>query len=467
MNKFMSDTFLLQNVTAQKLYNTVKDTPIFDYHCHLSPREIYEDKKFYNLTELWLSSDHYKWRLMRAYGIDEAFITGNASPRDKFLKFAECLPAFIGNPVYHWAHLELKIYFNLIIPINASTAAEIWDNTTRIMSDGSFSARKLIARSNVLGVVTTDNPADDLNYHKLLKKEDLSFQVLPCFRPDAALNIEKPDFTRYIANLGESAGTTIDTFDELLAVLNNRLDYFIQNGAVAADIAFSDFPKADGFKEIAEAAFQTALAGLTVSRAYADEYRCAVLKALARLFAEKNIAMQLHTGVIRNINSVRYTELGTDIGNDSVGNSVDIIAAAKLFDAVEKAGGMPKTILYTLNPSSYYPLSTLAYNFAGGIKGKMQLGAAWWFSDHRDGIREQLKILASTGGLGLFNGMLTDSRSFTSYARHDYFRRILCSVIGEWVEDGEYPNDPESLKTLLENICYNNAVKYFFREETL
>ncbi len=467
MIDFMSDNYLLGNDTARTLYNAVKETPIFDYHCHLSPREIFEDKKFYNLTELWINGDHYKWRLMRAYGIDERFITGAASPRDKFFKFAECLPSFIGNPVYHWAHLELKIYFNLTLPINAYNAEKIWNTSAKIMSDGSFSARSLIARSNVLGVVTTDDPADDLKYHKLLKKEKLPFKVLPCFRPDAALNIEKRDFPRYIEALGESAGVSIDSFAKLVKALNSRLEYFIENGAVAADMAFSDFPQADGLNEIAEAAFQTAISRQSVSASNAAEYRFALLKVLAVMFKDKDIAMQLHTGVIRNVNSVRYSALGADVGNDSVGNSLDIIAASKLFDAVEKTCGMPKTILYTLNPAYYYPLSTLAYDFAGGIKGKMQLGAAWWFSDHRDGIREQLKTLASTGGLGLFNGMLTDSRSFTSYARHDYFRRILCTVVGEWVEQGEYPNDYSALKTLLENICYNNAVNYFLKEGTL
>ncbi len=466
MNEFMSDNFLLRGATAQRLYRFVEDMPIFDYHCHLSPREIYEDKKFYNLSELWLDSDHYKWRLMRAYGIDEAYITGGAPPKEKFLRFAECLPYFIGNPVYHWAHLELKKYFDLIIPIDALSAPEIWERTAKIMSDGSFSARSLIARSRVTGLVTTDDPSDDLNYHRLLKEEKLPFKVLPCFRPDAALNIEKPDFARYIEALGKSAGVAIDSFASLVAALRNRLDYFVQNGAVASDIAFADFDTADN-ERLAESAFEAALLGQTIPAPHAAEYRFAILRALAAMYAEKNIVMQLHTGVIRNVNSARYDALGADSGNDSVGNAVDITAAAKLFDAVERAGGMPKTILYSLNPADYYPLSTLLYNFAGGARGKMQLGAAWWFADHKDGIREQLKVLASTGGLGLFNGMLTDSRSFTSYARHDYFRRILCTLIGEWVEDGEYPDNPESLKTLLEDICYNNAVKYFIKEGVL
>ncbi len=463
MTPFMADSFLLNNLTARKLYKTAASMPIFDYHCHLSPFEIYKDKVFYNLTELWLEGDHYKWRIMRAFGIDEQYITGSAAPKEKFLRFAEALPAFIGNPVYHWAHLELKRYFDIALPICSDNAEKIWSKTLKIMADGSFSAQQLIARSAVKAVVTTDDPSDSLEYHLLLQKEPLPFKVLPCFRPDAAVNIEKEGFAAYIFKLADSANAGISDFDSLLGALGKRLDYFCINGAVAADIAIEDFPKGHGDTSAADRALKAALKGEKSLASDIEEYKFALIKALASMFAAKGMVMQLHTGVIRNVNSRRFSALGADTGIDSVGNAIDITAAARLFDSVEREGGLPKTVVYTLNPNSYYPLSTLAGDFAGEVKGKMQLGAAWWFLDHRDGIREQLRILASTGGLGLFNGMLTDSRSFTSYARHDYFRRILCDIIGEWVEKGEYPDDTDMLEKLVKDICYDNAVNYFLK----
>lgn len=464
MVKFMSDNYLLSNEKACELYKTAKNMPIFDYHCHLSPKEIYENKTFYNLTELWLLGDHYKWRLMRAYGIDEYYITGKASDKQKFLKFAEALPAFINNPVYHWAQLELKVYFDCVLPICSGNAEQIWDITLNKMKSGEYSARNLIKKSNVSAIISTDDPADSLEYHKLIKNNKLDFEVLPGFRPDAAINIEKPEFAQYIKKLGESEGIVIKDLDTLLIVIKKRLDYFIALGATAADIAYADFPKGKGKYNIADVALKAKLADNDVSDEYIEEYKFVISCELGKLFAEKHIVMQLHTGVIRNVNSNRYLALGADSGNDSVGNTVDIMSAARLFDNIEKATSLPKTIVYTLNPNAYYPIATLLNDFAGGAKGKMQLGAAWWFLDHREGIREQLKIYSVTSGLGLFNGMLTDSRSFTSYARHDYFRRILCSLIGEWVERGEYPNEQGMLVKLVEDICYNNAVKYFSKE---
>lgn len=459
MKDFMSDGYLVTNPTAERLYSAVKDLPIFDYHCHLVPEEIYSDRKFYNLTELWLAADHYKWRVMRQAGVPERLVTGDAPAREKFDAFAAALPEFVGNPVYHWAHLELKKYFGITLPLSPATADEIWSVTERMMADGSFSARKLIASSGVKAVVTTDDPTDDLGYHEKLAAEDLPFDVLPCFRPDRAVNIEKDGFADYIAALAEASGRRVSKVADVVAALADRLDYFVAHGAPAADVSFKNFA-GRGDLALAESALAKRLAGGTPDAAECAEYSFVVVKELARLFRERGIVMQIHTGVLRNQNGKRFEAIGADCGIDSVGDALDIEAAGRLFDAVEREGGMPKTVVYTLNAPSYYPLATMLGNFAGEERGKLQLGAAWWFMDHRDGIREQLKIFASTGGIGYFNGMLTDSRSFVSYARHDYFRRILCSVLGEWAEAGECPAD-ESLTALARNVSYFNAAKFF------
>lgn len=458
MKDFMSDGFLLTSDTAKRIYDTVKDLPIFDYHCHLSPEEIVEDKKFYNLTELWLLGDHYKWRVMRNYGIDENLITGNAPAYDKFFAFATALARFPGNPVYHWAHLELKKYFGITTPLSEKTAETIWKITEKMMASGEYSARNLIVRSHVDTVVTTDDPTSDLRSHEKLVAEHLPFAVLPSFRPDNAINIEKDGFRDYIAKFG-----SVSDFSSLCKALEDRLVFFIQHGCVATDMSFSNFPKAKGDLDVACAALQKVLAGQKISEEEQNEYKYCLVRELGKLFSKYNMVMQIHTGVLRNQNSVRFAAIGADCGIDSVGNALDIEAGGKLFDDIERACGLPKTIVYTLNPNSYYPLATMIGDFAGSIAGKMQLGAAWWFMDHRDGIKEQLKIFADTAGLGLFNGMLTDSRSFVSYARHDYFRRILCSVLGKWVEEGEYPNDMSTLTEIAAGISFYNAKKFFTR----
>ena len=460
MTEFFDDNVFLTNGVACELYREIKDLPIFDYHCHLDPKEIYENRVFKNLGELWLECDHYKWRVMRNFGADEKLVTGEADYKDKFFAFANALPSFIGNPVYHWAHMELKKYFGIALPLSNKTAKVIWDETALKMSDGSFCARELIVRSNVDTVVTTDDPISDLGYHKLLKQEEKRFAVLPCFRPDKCINICADDFAQYVDKLAQAAGVKISGFDDLIRALKKRLDYFIENGCVAADISFDNFPDAAYDVAAADASFKSRLSGGVLSKENESAYKFTLIAALASAFSKRNIVLQIHTGVVRNQNGKRFKALGADTGIDSVGNALDIVAGAKLFDCVENLGGLPKTVVYTLNPNSYYPLATMIGDFAGDIKGKMQLGAAWWFMDHRDGIREQLRIFANTAGLGTFNGMLTDSRSFTSYARHDYFRRILCSLLGEWAEAGEYPTDG-SLLELAKNIAYFNAKNYF------
>lgn len=462
MNKFMSDGFLLTNETARRIYGQVKDLPVFDYHCHLSPADIYADRKFGNLTELWLEGDHYKWRVMRNAGVDERLITGDASPYEKFFAFASVLPDFAGNPVYHWAHLELGKYFGLTTPVSASTAREIWEKAQAAIDGGGFTARKLIKASSVRTVVTTDDPLDDLVWHEKFAAEGEDFDMLPCFRCDNAVNAEKEGFADYVARLAQKTGRKIESTDGLLAALSDRLDFFVGHGCVAADCSFADFGGGLMPRSHADGVLRDLLQGRKRSSEDCAEVSFYVLAGLAAMFAAKGIVMQLHTGVIRNLNTSRFCALGADCGVDSVGNAPDIVAAGRLLDAAEKNGGLPKTIVYTLNPAAYYPIATMLGNFAGGSRGKLQLGAAWWFNDHRDGIREQLGIFASTGGIGYFNGMLTDSRSFVSYARHDYFRRVLCSVLGEWAEAGEYPS--EAATELARKVCYFNAAEYFCKE---
>ncbi len=459
MTEFLSDEIFLTNTAAKRIYADIKDMPVFDYHCHLDPKEIFEDRVFSDIGELWLESDHYKWRVMRNFGISENLITGNADYRDKFFAFSAAIESFIGNPVYHWAHLELKKYFGINEPLSERTAQYVWDRTKELMADGSYSARNLICRSNVDTVITTDDPVSDLRYHKLLKEWESRFRVLPCFRPDKAINIASDGFVDYIASLSEAAEKEIGNFADLTCALESRLEYFIENGCVAADISFENFPDAKYDEVAADACLKDALAGERIAKERASVYVFTLVAALMRMIAKRNIVLQIHTGVIRNCNSSRYSALGADCGIDSVGNALDIVAGTRLFDFAESEGAMPRTIVYTLNPNSYYPLATMVGNFSGKSKGSMQLGAAWWFLDHRDGIKEQLKTFANTSGLGLFNGMLTDSRSFVSYARHDYFRRILSSVLGEWVEDGEYPSD--GVCGIARKIAFENAKNFF------
>lgn len=459
--KFMDDKVFLTNDTAVELYNACKSDPIYDYHCHLSPEEIYNDKVFNDLTELWLMGDHYKWRVMRAYGIDEDFVTGKADNKSKFFAFCKSLPSFIGNPVYHWAHMELKKYFGITLPICEKNAEFIWNETKQMMSDGKYSAQKLIRQSGVDTLVTTDNPCDDLRYHKLIKESNLGFNVLPCFRPDKAVNIENDIFVSYVNSLALAAGKEINSLSDLIDVLKVRLDYFTDNGCLSSDISFTDFPIAEYDEYKANEVFVKVMRGEQLTIEEVATYKFCILVKLGELLKNKNCVLLLHTGVIRNCNTKLFRKVGVDAGGDSVADPISIIGARNLLDKIELTCGLPKTVIYTLNPTAYYPLSTLIADFQSGTKGKLQLGAAWWLADHRDGIIEQLRHVAFTGGLGLFIGMLTDSRSFTSYARHDYFRRILCSVIGEYVEGGEYGADEEELARLIHDISFNNAKNYF------
>ncbi len=460
MKNFFDNNVFLKNDTAKVLYNEVKDLPIFDYHCHLSPKEIAEDRKFYDLGELWLECDHYKWRLMRANGADEELVTGKADYKDKFLAFAKAAENAAGNAVYHWIHLELKKYFGITKPLNSDTAEEIWNTTKEMMKDGSFSAKKLIINSNVEAVFTTDDPADSLEYHKAIKESGFPVRVSPSCRPDMAVcGINKKEFVSYIEKAEKVSGVKIDSIDGMEEFLAKRIKFFAENGCKVSDISLTTLPSTVGTKADADKALKTALSGKTVSEKEASDYTSYLLVFVAKEYKKNDIAQQLHMSALRNNNSNLFAKAGADSGNDSVAKIADVDSLRNLLDAMALNQGLPKTIVYTLNNANYYELATMIGNFWGECGGNIQLGAAWWFCDHLDGINEQLRVCSATGLLGRFNGMLTDSRSFTSYARHDYFRRILCSYVGGLVENGEF--EAEAAKRLVKNVSIENARKFF------
>jgi len=462
LKDFFGNDFLICNKTGLDLFSKyAKDLPIYDYHCHLSPEEIASDKVFFDIGELLLKCDHYKWRLMRACGVSEELVTGNATFKDKFYAFANIMPSIIGSPVYQWTHLELKNYFGINYPLNAESAAGIYEKANALMADGSFSAKRLIEKSNVALIATTDDPSDDLKWHKDIRK-DKSFKtkVVPTFRPDLACNPLKTGFSDYIKKLGATEGVEIKSLNHLIFTMKKRLDLFESVGSKIADHGIENIPNFECTFDEAATIFENALTS-KVSDSEAQKYLFYMLTFFAGEYKKREWVMQIHMSVIRNQNSKLFDQIGPDCGVDSPGDILSAKSLGRIFDYIETTTGLPKTILYSLNPTSNYVLSTMLGNFAGETPGKMQFGAAWWFCDHRDGIIEQLKLLASTGAFGQFVGMLTDSRSFISYARHEYFRRILCSLVGEWVESGEIPNEPFALKKLVQDICFNNANDYF------
>lgn len=464
MQKFLSDDFLLNNETAKTLYHDyAKNKPIIDYHCHIDPQEIYEDRRFENLAQIWLGGDHYKWRIMRSNGVDEYYITGDAPDREKFQKFAECLPRCIGNPMYHWCHLELKNYFGYEGVLNGETAQQVWDlSLEKLANDVSMSARGLILKSNVMMVGTTDDPCSDLKWHKALKDESFEVSVCPSFRPDPALNIHKPGFVDYIKKLSDTVGYEISTLDDVKKALSDRIDYFDKLGCRASDhgLDYVMFNRASD-SEI-NAIFKNALSGKPVNREQAEAYQTALLIYCATMYAKHGWVMQLHFSCMRNPNSKMLSTLGPDTGFDCIAVTDSCEATYKLMDALESTNALPKTILYSLNPADDEWIDTLLGAFQSSeIAGKIQHGSAWWFNDNKVGMQNQLTSLANLGILGNFVGMLTDSRSFLSYARHEYFRRILCNLLGTWVENGEYPDDIDFVGSLVEDICTNNAKRYF------
>lgn len=464
MKNFMDKDFLLDTETAKKLFhNWAEDMPICDYHCHLSPKEIYENKAPENISQLWLSGDHYKWRAMRSCGVDERYCTGDATDKEKFEKFGYALQYCIGNPLYHWAHIELQRYFGIDTPLNAKTAGDIYERANKAIKDGDFRPQSLIMRSNVKVVCTTDDPVDSLEYHKLLKNvEGFDCQVLPSFRPDKALNAHLDGFADYIKELGRAAGVEINSYKDVIKALLIRADYFDSVGCKVSDQAFDYPPYCVADDSEIEEIFAKAMRGERITLKECDKYRTPVLLALGEKYNELGWAMEIHIGAMRNNNTAMFEKLGADTGFDSVGDAEIALPLSRFLDALNVKNKLPKTILFNLNDKDNTVLGTMLGNFqSADADSKIQFGPAWWFLDTMDGMTNQMKTLGNLGVLGKFVGMETDSRSFTSYGRHEYFRRIMCALIGKWVEDGWYAYDEEILEEIVKGICYNNAIKYF------
>lgn len=460
---FLNDNFLLTNPVSERLYHRfAKNMPIIDYHCHLSPQEIYENKRFKNITEAWLYGDHYKWRVMRACGVDEEFITGNENDYNKFLAWAKTVPSLIGNPLYHWTHLELKRYFGVHELLNEQTAPAIWNKVNAKLQEDGFGVRDLIAKSNVTVACTTDDPTDSLEYHLKIKELDgFKTKVLPSFRPDKFLEIGRDTFRPWLARLEAVTGLSVTGYSDFLKALEARVDFFHSVGGRVSDHALDTLKYAETSPDEVSAIFAKALTQGTVSEIEETKYKSYTLVHLAKLYAEHDWAMQLHIHALRNNNTAMFRRLGPDTGYDCINDGTIAEALVKLLDAMERQKGLPKTILYSLNPNDYAVLASVTGSFQGGQPGKIQFGTSWWFNDNKDGMLEQMKLLANFGVLARFVGMLTDSRSFLSYTRHEYFRRVLCDLIGTWAEDGEAPDNDELLGRLVQDICYYNAKSYF------
>lgn len=464
MKAFMDQDFLLSNSTSVKLYHEYAEvTPILDYHCHINPKEIAEDRKFDNITQVWLGGDHYKWRYMRSCGVEEKYITGDAGDKEKFLKWAEVLGKAIGNPLYHWSHLELQRYFDFHKPLNKNTAEEAWEVCNAALSRDDMSARNLIRRSNVTLVCTTDDPIDDLQYHKQIA-EDSTFEikVLPAFRPDKAMNLEKESYLDYLSQLEKASGISIKSFRDLKKALANRMDYFAKMGCTVSDHGLEYVMYEPGTQEQVEKIFAKRLAGELPSRGEELRFKTEFLLYVSREYAKRNWVLQLHYGVKRDNNVKQFKLLGPDTGYDCIQNKTSAAELADFLNALAITDELPKTIIYSLNPTDNAYIGTILGCFQNSeAVAKIQQGSAWWFNDHKIGMQEQMASLASLGNLSGFVGMLTDSRSFLSYTRHEYFRRILCNYMGTLVENGEFPEDYEILGEIVKDISYYNAVRYF------
>lgn len=461
MKEFMGKDFLLSNETAKHLYHDYAEKmPIIDYHCHISQKEIYDNKQFSTITEVWLGGDHYKWRQMRANGIDEKYITGDASDLDKFKAWAKTLSHLIGNPLYHWSHLELQRYFGIYEPLTEGNAEEIFNKCNEVLK--TLTVRKILEDSKVNIVCTTDDPCDDLATHKLLQEDKtMKTLVVPCFRPDKANNIEKVDYLDYVKKLEAASGMTIKSFKDLCAAIDSRIEFFASMGCRASDHALEYVMYEPASEEKVEEIFAKRLGGEMVTRKEELIFKTAFMRHLASVYTKKGWAMQLHYGCKRDNNKKMFDILGPDTGYDTINNYAPSSEMADFLNSLNVEGNLPRTIIYSLNPNDNAAIVTTMNCFQGdGIKGKLQHGSAWWFNDHKKGMQEQMETLANDGMLANFIGMLTDSRSFLSYTRHEYFRRILCDFIGTLAENGEYPNDDKVLKEIVEDISYNNAVNY-------
>jgi len=465
MKPFMRDQFLLESEFASHLYHKIAARqPIFDYHNHLSAKEIFENNPTENIAQLWLSADHYKWRLMRANGVSERLITGNATDHDKFVAFAETLPYAIGNPVYHWSHLELQQYFEIDTPLSGDTAEAVWTQANERIARGGFSPRELLLRANVSALCTTEDPADDLSYHEQLKNDaTFTIQVLPAFRPEKAGEIWRgADWRAYLARLSGVSGVEIVSFASLKRALIARMDAFAALGCRASDFGIEKLPFLRASEAAVEAVFARGLSGEGLSDEDVAQFQTELLLWLAEEYARRDWVMELHIGPVRARNTRMTSLCGRDAGFDSVSDHAVADAFGAFLDELNKRDCLPKTILFSLNHKDNLALMSLAGDFQNErFPGYMQVGSAWWVNDHRDGMVEQMRLLATQGLLGRFLGMTTDSRSFLSFARHDYFRRVLCSLIAGWVEAGEYPNDPALLEQLICDLCGRNVARYF------
>ena len=463
MKAFLDDDFLLTTPTARRLYQVARSMPILDYHCHLDPKEIAQDRRFENITQVWLGGDHYKWRLMRANGVDEAYITGDAPDREKFQKWAETLELAIGNPLYHWSHLELRRYFGYEGVLNGDTAQEVWELCNQKLQEPGMSARSLIANSGVTLVCTTDDPADSLEWHQQLA-QDSSFpvKVLPAWRPDAAMGLERPEYLDYLQRLGQAAGVEIRTYGDLKKALLSRMAFFDKMGCRASDHALTVAVCQPASEEELERVFQKRLEGEPLTQEELAAFQTGFLRFVAGEYKRLGWVMQLHYGCRRNNNTRMFHKLGRDTGYDAVLQGMPSLEVAAFLDLLASQDALPRMVLYSLNPNDDEGLNSVIGCFQDGTPlGRIQQGSAWWFNDHKAGMVKQLTAFANGGLLGNFIGMLTDSRSFLSYPRHEYFRRILCELLGAWVENGESPADWKALEKMVRGVCYNTAVEFF------
>ncbi len=464
---FIDNDFLLRSEIAKKLYHKYSENmPIIDYHCHLAPEEIACDKRYKNLTEIWLYGDHYKWRAMRSFGIDEKYITGDASDYEKFLEYAKMIPYTLGNPLYHWTHLELKRYFGIDTLLCEKTAPEIWEKANKKLNLPEFSAKQILEKFKVEVVCTTDDPIDDLKWHKEIKKDaGLRTKILPTFRPDKMIKFELADHKEYIEKYEKVCGFSIENSTDLFRAIKSRLDYFSDHGCLLSDQGL-DIMEYMPIEKTDDNVTDVVIHKIKNSEDISDEerltFKSQVMFFLGKEYAKRGWTMQLHIGAKRNNNTKMFEKLGADVGFDSISDRLFIDDLSDFLNDLEKVNALPKTIIYSLNPIYNYAVATMIGNFQSGTRrGKIQMGSGWWFNDQKDGMQEQMKALANLGLLSSFVGMLTDSRSFLSYTRHEYFRRIMCNLIAEYVVNGEYPQDEEILGEIVQNISYENAKNYF------
>ena len=465
MKAFMDADFLLRTPAAKKLYHDYAEKmPIIDYHCHLKPDEIALNKRYRSITEVWLGGDHYKWRAMRGNGVSEELITGSGSDHDKFIAWAKSLPSVIGNPLYHWTHLELQRYFDVYEPLCEANAEKVWELCNAKLAEADFTARGLILKSNVKAVCTTDDPIDDLKWHKMIAADEtFPVGVYPTYRPDKAVNINKPTFPDYIAALAKVCGMEIKSVADVKAALSDRLDYFVTVGCRISDHGLDYMPYIDD-EAAAETAFTKAMAGEVLTRYEEDAYKTSILLHCGRAYAARGIAMQLHFAALRDNSTRMFARLGPDTGFDAIADDPCAVGLAKVLGNLDATNELPKTVVYSLNPVHNELIISIATCFNGneeGIRGKVQFGSGWWFNDQKDGMIRQMNALAHIGVLSTFVGMLTDSRSFLSYTRHEYFRRILCDLLGTWMEEGEIPGDFDMVGKIVQDISFNNTNKYF------